>query len=184
MARPSKPFKIIEMEGKSHRTKAEMNKRKQGEESLISGQAMKEFSIVKNNPIAHKEFTRLKKLLEKIEKNDALYQQIINRYCLIVAECSEFEDSQAKFYRDLDELTSEKEDLINSEEFTPASYYKMKNSIQQNIIALDRQLQTKRKMLLDIEKECVMTIASSLRSIPKQADNDKDDPLLKILRGG
>ena len=49
--------------------------------------------------------------------------------------------------------------------------------------AIDKQIQSKRKMLLDIEKENVMTIASALRSIPKKEDKETDKPLLKVLRG-
>ena len=55
--------------------------------------------------------------------------------------------------------------------------------MQKNIVSLDKQIQAKRKMLLDIEKENVMTIASALRSIPKKEDKEADNPLLKVLRG-
>ena len=55
--------------------------------------------------------------------------------------------------------------------------------MQKNIIDLDRQVQAKRRMLLEIEMENVMTIAASLRSIPKKVDK-AEDPLLKILKGG
>lgn len=37
--------------------------------------------------------------------------------------------------------------------------------------------------MLEIEKENVMTIASALRSIPKKPDQEKDNPLIKVLRG-
>jgi predicted transcriptional regulator len=49
-----------------------------------------------------------------------------------------------------------------------------------SIIALDKQIQTKRKMLLDIEKENIMTIAAALRSIPKKPE-DKTNPLKEAL---
>ena len=51
------------------------------------------------------------------------------------------------------------------------------------MLSIDKQVQAKRKMLLDIEKENVMTIASALRCIPKKEDKDADNPLLKVLRG-
>ena len=37
MARPSKPYTVIKSEKKSHRTKAELEQRKRGEESLLTG---------------------------------------------------------------------------------------------------------------------------------------------------
>ena len=52
------------------------------------------------------------------------------------------------------------------------------------MIAIDKQLQTKRKMLLDIEKENVMTITSALRSIPKKVDNESSkEKLLRAING-
>jgi len=40
----------------------------------------------------------------------------------------------------------------------------------------------KRKMMLEIDKENVMTISAALRSIPKQPEK-KENPLLAALRG-
>ena len=51
-----------------------------------------------------------------------------------------------------------------------------------SVLTIDRNIAQKRKMLLDIEKENIMTIASALRSIPKKEEK-QENPLLKILRG-
>ena len=91
MARPPKPANVIKLEGKSHRTKKEIRTRERAEESLLSGVGLKESKEVKNNPRAHQEFLRVKKLLTGIKKSDDLYGSSINRYCLTVAECAEFE---------------------------------------------------------------------------------------------
>ena len=53
--------------------------------------------------------------------------------------------------------------------------------MQASLVNMDRDLQSKRKMLLDMEKENIMTIASALRSIPKKVTESKDD-LLEALR--
>ena len=42
MARPSKPAAVIEYEKKSHRTKAELAKRKEEERKLLTGKEIKE----------------------------------------------------------------------------------------------------------------------------------------------
>ena len=183
MARPSKPVLVLENERKSHRTKAEIQKRKEEEAKLLSGMEMKERREVRENKEAHKEFARLKKLMKNIEKNDALYETVINRYAMILAECMDFEEKRESFYKDLQELTENKEEMLDNEEISLSGYYKMKNTMQKNILDIDRQVQAKRKMLLEIEKENVMTIAASLRSIPKK-DDKADDPLLKVLKGG
>lgn len=179
MPTPAKPFKVLLAENKSHRTKAELQLREEGEEALSTKIKMKERKEVKQNKVAHKEFKRITELLENIEKNDALYENVINRYAILLAECSEFEEKRERFYNDMEKIEKE---YVNDEDFTIKEYYNLINSMQKNIVDLDKQIQSKRKMMLDIEKENVMTIASALRSIPKKAE-DKDNPLLKVLRG-
>jgi hypothetical protein len=61
-------------------------------------------------------------------------------------------------------------------------YTKSIDRLSRNIISIDKQIQTKRRMLFDIEKENIMTIASALRSIPKEVKKE-ENPLLKALNG-
>ena len=65
---------------------------------------------------------------------------------------------------------------------TMKEYYNLELGMQKNLVSLDKQVQAKRKMLLDIEKENIMTIASALRSVPKKTEK-KDNPLLAALNG-
>ncbi|WMI81586.1 hypothetical protein [Anaerotignum sp. MB30-C6] len=183
MGRPGKPYEVLVREGKSHRTKAELEARKNGEAAFATGEEMKVRPEVKENVVAYKEFKRITKLLIKISKNDAIYEAVINRYCLLYAECLDFEKKQERFYMDLYELEEDKERLVDSEEMSLSAYYRLKNQIQKNILGLDKQVQSKRKMLCDIEKENIMTIASAIRNIPKQ-EEEKANPLLEVLRGG
>lgn len=179
MPTPTKPFKVLTTEKKSHRTKAELKMREEGEKSLSTEIELKERKEVKQNKEAHKEFKRIEKLLKNIGKNDAIYEVVINRYCLIQAECHEFEEKREKFYNDMSKL----EDEYNQDEMSLSEYYSLINDMQKNIVNLDKQIQSKRKMLLDIEKENVMTIAAALRCIPKKEDKEFENPLLKVLRG-
>lgn len=178
MPTPPKPFEVLSMEGKSHRTKAELDQRKQAEAALATGTAMKERSEVKNNPIAHKEFVRINKLLKAIKKNDAIYEGIINRYCIILAECKVFEDKIEQLDMDIKELVEQFED----KEIEYMAYIEYKDRLISKQLLIDKQVQTKRKMLFDIEKENIMTIASALRSIPKKLEEKTDkDPMAKLL---
>ena len=68
-------------------------------------------------------------------------------------------------------------------EDSPRTYYRLKNDIQKNIVNLDKQVQAKRKMMMAIEKESIMTLAASMRSVPKTPENETN-PLLAILEGG
>ena len=72
--------------------------------------------------------------------------------------------------------------MIDEEEMTVKEYYNLELGMQKNLVSLDKQVQAKRKMLLDIEKENIMTIASALRSVPKKTEK-KDNPLLAALNG-
>lgn len=187
MSRPAKPFEVLINENKSHRTKAELAQRKQGEEALASGTTLRERSEVKNNIHAHKEFLRINKLLKNIKKNDALYEPIINRYCMIQAECSDLEERREEFYSLLKDIRSTfKEITINIEISEKISIMldvsKELAKITTSMNNIDALIQTKRKMLLDIEKENIFTIASALRSIPKKAEKpEEEDPMDKIL---
>ena len=159
-----------------------MRQRKQADQSLLTGEEIKEKPEVKQNKIAHKEFLRIKKLLKNIEKNDDLYGVVINRYCLLYAECFEFEKKREKMFEQLCDLQEKEDELIEHEEMTQKEFYGIENSMQKNLIALDRQVQSKRKMLLEIEKENIMTIASALRSVPKKTEKKKN-PLMEALNG-
>lgn len=182
MPTPPKPASIIKMEGKSHRTKAEIRQREAGEKALLTGEKLKESKEVKENKVAHAAFLRLKKLYETIGKNDGLYENIINRYCILLAECKDFEEKRELFCSQLKELQDNKLVLLASEEMTNHQYYSLEIKMQNSILGLDKQVQAKRKMLLDIEKESIMTIASALRTVPKKKEEKKSE-LWEALNG-
>ena len=189
MPTPTKPFKILTSEKKSHRTKAELKMREEGEKSLSTDIELKERKEVRQNKVAHKEFKRVQKILKNIDKNDAIYEAVINRYCLLQAECTDLEERREEFYKLVFELKEEMKLVTNDMEcIEDVADYKLEYAksiakIMSSMNAIDKQIQSKRKMLLDIEKENVMTIASALRSIPKKEDKETDNPLLKVLRG-
>jgi len=180
MPTPTKPVSVIKLEGKSHRTNKELKQREHAEKSLLTGEILKESKEVRENELANKEFKRIKKLLNAIGKDDDLYGCTINRYCLLLAECTEFQSKREKMYEQLCDMEESKESFADNDDL--ATYYKLQNSMQKNLISLDRQVQAKRKMLLDMEKENIMTIASSLRSIPKKQENKKNAMLEALGR--
>ncbi len=177
MARPSKSTSVLVGEGKSHRTKAEIAQRKEAECALSSGETLKERPQTKENPVAHKEFLRVNRLLKAVGKNDALHERIINQYCLLQAECVELQQLKWAFSQSRLELQQEYQEGC---EMKSSMYYKLLTTMQNNILALDKQGQVKQKMMLDIEKECAMTIASAMRSIPKAPTTGKN-PLMEAL---
>lgn len=101
---------------------------------------------------------------------------MINRYCLLFAECKEFEEKRESIYRRQEELEKRADELEIDE------YIKLQNETSKMMLSFDRQIQAKRKMMFDIEKENVMTIASSLRTIPKKPE-PKKNALREALSG-
>lgn len=185
MARPSKPIRVINTEKKSHRTKAEKAAREAGEAALLTGKKMSERPQTRENEIAHKEFLRVKKMLDAIEKNDAIYEPIINRYCMLQAECIELEkqmDDMEKGAEALHQIIARWEERGELEVDEVCEMMKQINKIYKAINTCDAHLQQKRAMLLTIEKESAMTIAAALRTVPKNASKQEEDPLLKLLK--
>lgn len=186
MPTPSKPYSVLQGEKKSHRTKAELSQRKQAEEALSSKEKIKKRQEVKENMDANKEFDRIMKLLDKIDKDDALYEPIINRYCMIQAECLELEKRRETFFEIIRRFELEIDSIAKEEKNI---FFEQLEAISGNILKLagqmnacDKLLQQKRKMLLDIEKENIMTIASALRSVPKKTVKNTN-PLKEALEG-
>jgi|LSQX01.2.fsa_nt_gb phage terminase small subunit len=164
MARAGKPAKLLALEGKSHKTKAELEHRAKEEEALLTGKTLKAWPEVRGDQVARKEFNRLRQLLKIIEKDDALYEAIINRYCLLHSECFQIEEH-------IKRLTEEQERLIQSYEddsIEHEMYFKTQIALGKQKLSWDGKLMEKRRMMLQIEKENVMTILSSLRAIPKK----------------
>ena len=189
MPTTAKPFKVLTTEKKSHRTKAELQMREEGAKALSTEIELKERKEVKQNKVAHKEIKRIEKLLKNIDKNDAIYEAVINRYCLIQAECFDLEERREEFYKLIFDLKAEMTSVTDKMDYDEdiatykLEYAKAIAKITNSMMAIDKQIASKRKMLLDIEKENVMTIASALRSIPKKEDKASENPLLKVLRG-
>lgn len=163
--RPPKPLQLVQ----GHRTKEEKEIRAKAESELLTGITMKESPEVKASPIAHKEFTRIRRLLKSIKKDDDLYGNIINTHCLLVSEIKEMESTRAQFVKTLTEF----EDRAADEKTSFTEQVKIKMSLQGQILSLDKLLMAKRKMILDISKENIMTIQSALRSIPKTPEEGK-----------
>jgi hypothetical protein len=92
---------------------------------------------------------------------------------MLQAECLDFEIKREQFNGRLEEL--EDSDLDGGQRF------RLIVEMQKTIIDLDKQVQAKRRMLFDIERENAMTIAAALRSIPKKGGT-AESPLASALR--
>ena len=103
---------------------------------------------------------------------------MINRYCLLTAECKQIEKTIEQLRGELVELAEARQ----NDEIDFMAYLEEKGNIHNRIIAWDKKLMDKRKMLLQIEKENIMTIMAALRSIPKQPEKEQESPMAEYLR--
>lgn len=184
-----KPVTVLKAENKSHRTKKELALRSAGEKALATGKPFKVRKEVKENKIAYKEYKRVSELLEIIGKNDALIEGSVNRYCELTAEIIDLEAKKEEFSRGITELQTAyeqdaEENPVLKERVIPVmEYFNTLSRMEAALLALDKRIQDKRKMLLDIEKENIMTIAAQLRSIPKKVEDEEEaDSMAKLFK--
>ncbi len=154
--RPSKPVQLLKLEGKSHRTKKELKRREEAEKSLYTGTTFKEAPAVKADPIAHREFLRLKKLYKSIQYIDGLDEQIINRYCMLMSQEQALAKMMERMRQDIEEV-EEVEDRIR---------------IYESIAGVTDKTMKTREMLLKIEDRLFLNPTGRIKSIPKQPDEE------------
>lgn len=141
-----------------HFTKAQIKFREQAEKSLHTGKVFKEHARVKSNPAAHAEFVRLKRLYKNIEYVDALDEQIINRYCLELAQVEPLEQlvEKMKDSVDLCETTTQMSNLYKS------------------IAGVLKSLAAKKAMLLTMEDRLYLNPTARMKSIPKKPTKERE----------
>jgi len=164
MARPPVPINIA----KGHRTIAEKKARMRKEADLLTGSAFQEWPEVRANPIAHKRFVKTKNLFASNGKDDALLEPVINRYCLMLAECEDLNKIMSDAMNDVKQL-------IDDDSIEFLEKMDMNDRIMSRYFTANKNVVTKRKMLLDIEKENGMTLLSQLRTTTKKPKEEKRD---------
>ena len=115
MGRPAKTYEVLMGEGKSHRTKSELEMRKNAEKSLLTGEKMRESAAVRADKAAHGHWLRVKKLMAAIGRDDAIHENGINRYCLMLSECEALLAEKARLNAERDELRGMIETLRRAE---------------------------------------------------------------------
>lgn len=205
MARPSKPVAVLESEKKSHRTKAELEQREKCEAALLSGKRCFERESVRENPVAHKEYQRLIKLMRAIGKDDALYAPEYNRYSELFSEEEFYKGEIVALQSELVSLRgltinaaaaaniiSEEIETGNiSEELTVtldglleniSKLHDQRGKLLKQLSDMDLKVKQKREAMLALEKENCMTVSAALRTVPKEVQKPEEDALLKALR--
>ena len=156
-----------------HLTKREIALRKAGEAAALSGEPMRERADVRKIPEAHKEFVRLRRLLQRIQKADALYREVISDYCLLHAECMAIPARLDRIRKDLDYLEEK------AVELDPIVYYKLRAALYGHEAKISAELDRKRDRKRRIEDKNLMTLQAALRAVPEKREHR--NPLKEAL---
>ena len=175
--RPSKPVNVIKMEKKSHRTKKELALREKSEKNLVTGSRLKESPSVKADPVAHKEFMRVRKLLKVMEKDDDLYHNQINTYCLLHAEIQKLSEEAEAQRKDIEELRAAKENFDDEKE-----YWDLLAKAKKRLDNIDLKIDRKRTHREKIDRDNGLTITAALRTVPKKPEKNTSE-LKRALYG-
>ena len=135
MPQVAKPISVIKAEGNKRRlSKKAMEQRENTEKSLATEEAFKEWEDTKNNIVSHKLFLRLSKLFAKIDKNDALLETTINRYCLLHADVKTLEERKNKVMGLISEAEDDSDMDMTDKVKSLTSLYKILNSTDTKVM--------------------------------------------------
>ena len=163
MARPSSSVDTIS----KNMTAEERAARAAAEQAALSGIKIRKSAEVKADPVATKEFNRVIKLLDAVGKNDAMYEAVINDYCMYKSDITRYRKYIVDAEKDLDAVY-DIDDMESSER------YQLKNKIRSEIASHDKQINTLQRKRFEIEKETGFTVSSALRNIPKKPATKTD----------
>jgi hypothetical protein len=190
MPTPNKPVSVLKAEKRSHRTQAEISGREKAEAAVLTGKPMRERPEVKNNKIAHALWLEIEENFTKIGKNDAIYEAVLNRYCQIQAEIVDFEKQKQTIWRMVEKFRAQFAKTVEAGNFEPGEKIRLMLEFEKEIPKLtsalngiDTTVQSKRRMLLDIEDRNVMTVAGALRTVSKQPKEEKQSDALQNVIG-
>lgn len=166
--RPSKPVQLIKLEGnKDKRSKAELDHREEMEKKLKTGSTFREEPATKADPVAHKEFLRLRKLYKEIEFVEGLDQATINRYCQLKGQ----EDFLQQLYNQVKEAIEK------------AKQMSKKLSLYDDLKEIITKQNQVRDKMLKLEDRLFLNPVARMRSIPKKPMEEQDDsPMAKFLK--
>ncbi len=174
--RPAKSVEVLKLEGKSHRTKQELAIRKAAEEASMTGKKITETKDIKEDPVAHQEFVRVRKLLKLIGKDDEIYGAAVRRYCLNKSKLASVDAEVIHLKDELVELKDSRSGFKDN----IAEYYRLTTKMEDTITKKEQLAKSYRLEMIDFEKENCMTIKSALRAIPKKPET-KTNALKDLL---
>ena len=159
MGRNAKPVELLLMEGKSRKSKAELERRRENEIKLTNNKLVAN-PQVKRDKRALKEFKNLKKLYEDILFIGALDSYLVNQYCLSVSELDDFV-SLLHSYRE----KARDENLEDDE----------RTKLLEKILTIDMEIRLKRTEIMKMGDRLYLNPVSRTKNLPKKQEEKADE---------
>lgn len=165
MGRLPKTATQLRLEGKSHKTKAELAQREQAEQAWRTGWPIECTDEIKADPVAMAEFERVTAILTVYGTNDELFGNRVRRYCTTTSELYSIWDEIKKLQRLAIEHANDKQGPV---------YDKLADKFERHGLRLCAELR-------EFEHEYGMTVVSSMQMGKAKKEPSAADPLLDIL---
>ena len=173
-----KSLDVMLAEGKKpHRSNKELQERAKNEKAAYTGITIKEHPEVKSSEVAHKEYLKIIKILNAVNKNDASFENIVNRYCEIVSEIDDLRNSKESIKKSLSVIESK----INDGDENVSKLFSSQTNLTKTLMSIDGKIDNKRKILFDYEKQLGFTIDSASKIVNTKTEEEVD-PLLAALQ--
>ncbi|HAN20416.1 MAG: hypothetical protein A2Y15_08670 [Clostridiales bacterium GWF2_36_10] len=178
------PIDIIEANGKSHFTKAQIKQRKNAEIKL-GNDDLKCPKYIKNNTIAFKKWKEIIAIYKNTEFISSADVGLIGRYCITYSEYNDLLERRnriSNIHADSDDL----EDYINdTDEFNHKVKRQLMDMISTTaILNIDAAINKKMDMLIKMEDRMFLNPLAKVKNVPKPEEKKPANKFDKFGGGG
>ena len=186
--RPAKPIELLITEGRKHLTKSEIAERKKSE-IHFGDSKLKCPEFVRTDEIAYRKWKELTTLYKEFDFVSSGDSGLLSRYCKSFSEYNDLLSSYQRIKeihydsKELDEFLNESYEDDSGEDVTwkPLFAYKVKKQLRDMIsinalLSVESAINKKMDMLIKMEDRMFLNPLSKVKSIPKKAEKEKEDP--------
>lgn len=183
MGRNAKPIELLQIEGKKHLTKKEIESRKESE-IHFGDHKLKCPEFVKSDLAAYKKWKEITRLYNDFDFVSSGDSGLLARYC---KSFSEYQDLLCSYQRikeihyDMEELDSELDnEYENDNEEKRCFSYKVKKQLRDMIsinalLSIESAINKKMDILIKMEDRLFLNPLSKVKSIPKKQQEEKQE---------
>lgn len=175
--RNAQPIDILTAKGKSHKTKAEKEQRKNAE-IKFGDQKLSCPDYVSKDLIARHKWNEIAKLYKDVDFVSSGDSGLVGRFCMTFSEYRDLLNRRVRI-NTISKDSDDVEDYIqDSEEFD----YKIKQKLSDMvstaaILQIDKAINSKMEMLIKMEDRLFLNPLAKIKNVPKKEKEVPKDPL-------